>query len=500
MHRIHWTTLVALLAACGSRGGTYAEPLDQEGPFAGASEVAALNATDGALLAADPVLGTIRAFPMPSGARNLALTPDGLTALVVTGDTLTPPGLSAVSLSPGSLGTQRAIALPASPDVVNVSPDGRYVLLTVDPSETQAGPGQALVDPNQAVVVDLSTGSALAVALGTDSPAPRGVVFAPPGQGGTQLVAVLFDKGIAVLDLGAPQQVLRVPVRIQGGPDVTPLKAIFSSFVGGQGYLYVMAAQTDDVIAVSLATGSGLQASINFLAGAQGLTDIALPPGPPPPATVLALYGQSQQALQLDATGRVDLTVTAALGAPATQLAQVAPGLLLAFSTGSSAANQLFAWDPAQGQIAAATLDGPVQGLAVSPAGGFAVATVASTPPELAVLQTGQGPNGPTLAVSPLIVAAPPLGVQFDASGLCYFAQEGEPFLTRLDPATLSSQSVTLDSSPTDLLLLPAAAIAVQPSPYGQLTAVPTGAFDRTDARIFPDYLLTQEVSLVSGP
>ncbi len=496
--RDRWLATLALLPllACGSRGGDYAAPLDSEGPFAGAGEVVALNTTDGALLAVDPAAEAVRALPVAPGGRHLTLTPDGLTALVVTGNTLAAPALAALSLSPDSLGTEVDTPLPANPDVVHVGPDGRFVLLTVDPSETQAGPGQAVVNPNQAVIVDRAAGTAAAVALGTDSPAPRAVVFAEPGQGGTQLCAVLFDKAIAILDLGAPTNVVRVPVRIQGGPDVTPLMALFSSFVSGQGYLYVMAAQTDDVIAIALSTTGGLAASINFLAGGQGLTDIALPSGPPPPATVLALYGQ--KALQLDATGRVDLTVSATLAAPATQLAPAAANLLYAFST--EGGDELSVWDPAHGQAAGATLDGPVQALVVSPAGDFAVAAIASSPPELAVLSAALGAGGPALSVSPLVVAGPPVGMEFDAAGDCYFAQAGTPFVTRVDPRSLATQSVTLDSDATGLLLLPAAAIALQSSPFGQLTVVPTGSFDRADSRVFPDYLLTREVSLVSGP
>ena len=500
-------SLSLLSAACGSRGGDYDAPLQSEGPLASSSFVVALDNTDAALIVIDPKSAAApEVFALPANPRHLTLTPDGNTALVVTGAAQN-PGLVSVSLVRNTLGQLRTIALPANPDVVNVSPDGHFALLTYDPAATETAAGQAIIDPNEAVVVDLTSATATSVALGTDSPAPSGVSFAVPGEGGAQLTAVLFSNGLAVLDLGNPNlatdpaSVLRVPVQIQGGPAVAPLKALFSSFSQGQGYVYVLAAQSDDVIAVALSTVGELQGSINFLAGGTGLVDIALPSGPPPASTVLALYSDTPAAMQLDATGLVDQTVTATLTAPATHIVPAASGLLLLWAeSGGSGGEELSLWQPTQGQVASVQLDGPVQQLLVSPSGTVAVATVSAATQELVVLQLGLGVQGPTISASPLILASTALSPIFDVNtGEVYFAEADQPFLARVDPVTLESEQVTLDAAATGVGLTSSAVFADQASNFGQVTTVPTASFTRTSAEVFPNFLLTQEVEIVSG-
>ncbi len=499
---------------CGSRGGDYDASLQSEGPYAANSFVVALNNTDCALIVIDPKSTTApQVFALPANARHLTLTPDGNAALVVTGDAQS-PGLVTVSLVPKTLGQTKFISLTVNPDIVNVSPDGHFALLTYDATATQTTAGQAIIDPNEAVVVDLTTDTATNVALGTDSPAPSGVSFAVPGQGGTQLTAVLFSNGLAVLDLGtpdlqSPSSVLRVPVQIQGGPAVAPLKALFSGFSQGQGYVYVLAAQSDDVIAVALSTAGGLSGSINFLAGGTGLVDIALPPGPPPLSTVLALYSTTPEALQLDATGLVDDTVTATLTAPATQIIQAGSGLLLLWSdSGGSGGEQVSLWDPAQGEVATVQLDGPVQQLLMSPATAplpsdtvaVAVASVAADNQELVVLLLNLTPQGPTLTASPLLLAASAVSPTFDGiTGDVYFGEADQPFLVRVTPSTLDTLQVTLDAAATGIGLTSNAVFADQAASFGQVTTVPTSTFTRASAEVFPNFLLTQEVQIVSG-
>ena len=495
MRRRDAMLVLAALCGCGSRGGDYAKSLVTEGPLAAASYLVALDATDQGLIVIDPTSSAPpKVVALPSSPRHLTLTPDGKMALVITGDQ-SAPGLTTIDLATR---TRRDLPLPANPDVVHLSPDGRFVLLTVDPSQTSVGLNQAVLDPNEAVIVDLSMWMATSVALGTSSPAPRSVSFALPGQGGTQLAAVLFSGAVAVLDLGAPSQVLRVPLQTPSGPAVSPLKALFSSFVGGNGYLYVLAAQTNDVITLALTTIGGLGGSLNFLAGGTGLTDIALPPGPPP-STVLALYSGPPQALSLDASGRVDLTVATPLPVAAANLTPLASGLLLAWTTGANAGT-VFVWDPAQGQVAQVMLDGPIIGLRVNPAGTVAVASVAAAAPELVILTTGQSVAGPTLVASPLLLSSAVQSMAFDPdSGEIYFSEAEQNFLVRINAATLTHDQVTLDASPVAVEVGAGSAVAIQSDGFGQVAVVPLGSFTRGSARVYPDIFLTQEVTLVSG-
>ncbi len=502
------------------RGGPYDQNFDAEGPFGASGSVVALNASDQTLVIVPPGQAPL-AISLPASPRNLRLTPDGTVALVATGDA-TNPGLTLVGLTGGALGTRADVPLPAGPDVIHVSPDGRFALLTYSAAASTSSVG--ILNPNEIVVVDLSSHAAQSVALGTDSPAPTSVTFAVPGEGGTQLAAVLFDKGLAVLDLGSvtasgtmggdggQPDVLTVPVRVNGGPQVSPLKALFSSFVDGAGYLYVLAAQSDDVIAVSITTGSGnLTGAINFLSGGQGLTDIALPLGAPPPSSVQALYGS--EAVQLDASGVAQNQVSAAIATGATHLMPAGSGLTLVAGNNQSS---LTAWDPSAGAVMALTLDGPASLIAPAPNGNIAIAAVAgSDGAELVVIDIGQDSLGPRLTATPLLLAGGLSAFAFDPPGTeVYFVESGQSLLARLNLGTLAHVEATLDSVPRSVGLVagspgagsPAAVFVTEAETFGKLVTFPTSAFDSATSSVsptlgkaYPDYLLSAEVDHVDG-
>jgi hypothetical protein len=503
--------LILAFAACGARNRQYDQSLTAEGPYGANSNVVALNATDQSLIIVPPGQ-TASVIDLPASPRNLTLTPDGTVALVATGDA-TDPGLTLVGLTGVALGTRADIALPAGPDVIHVSPDGHFALLTYSAAASTSSVG--ILNPNEIVVVDLSSHAAQSVALGTDSPAPTGVAFAVPGEGGIQLAAVLFDKGLAVVDLGTiagdgvgdggQPEVLTVPVRVNGGPEVSPLKALFSSFVNGVGYLYVLAAQSDDVIAVSITTGSGtMTGAINFLSGGQGLTDIALPLGEPPPASIQALYGT--EAVQLDASGVAQNQVSATIASGASQLMPAGNGLTLVVGQGQSSVT---AWDPSAGAVTALTLDGPASLIAPSPDGNTAIAAVAgSDGPELVVIEIGKNSLGPRLTATPLLLAGSLSAFVFDATGgEVYFVESGQSLLARLNLDTLAHVQATLDATPQSVGLVtgsPGAVFVSETETFGKLVTFPTSAFDAATSNVnpalgeaYPDFLLTSEVDHV---
>jgi hypothetical protein len=500
-----------LALACGGRRASYDQNFASEGPFGASGSVVALNASDQTLVIVSPGQAPA-AIELPASPRNLTLTPDGTVALVATGDA-TDPGLTLVGLTGSALGTRADVSLPSGPDVINVSPDGHFALLSYSAAASTSSVG--ILNPNEIVVVDLSSHAAQSVALGTDSPAPTSVAFAVPGEGGTQLAAVLFDKGLAVLDLGSvtavgdagQPDVLTVPVRVNGGPQVSPLKALFSSFVNGAGYLYVLAAQSDDVIAVSITTGSGnLTGAINFLSGGQGLVDIALPLGEPPPSSVQALYGSN--AVQLDASGVAQNQVSASIATGATHLMPAGSGLTLVAGDNQSS---LTAWNPAAGAVTALALDGPASIIAPSPDGNIAIAAVSgSNGAELVVIEIGQDSLGPRLTATPLLLAGELSAFAFDAPGdQGYFVESGQSLLARLNLSTLAHVEATLDSVPLSVGLVvgsPGEVFVTEPETFGKLITFPTSAFDSATSSVspalgkaYPDYLLSEEVDHVDG-
>jgi len=507
--------VVALTVACGGRNGLYDQAFEAEGPFGANGSVVALNASDHTLIIVPPGQAP-SAINLPASPRNLTLTPDGTVALVATGDA-TNPGLTLVGVSGTALGTQANVALPAGPDVISVSPDGHFALLTYSAAASTSSVG--ILNPNEIVVVDLSSHAAQSVALGTDSPAPTGVAFAIPGEGGTQLAAVLFDKGIAVVDLGSvtaagdggQADVLTVPVRVNGGPAVSPLKALFSSFVNGAGYLYVLAAQSDDVIAVSITTGSGnMTGAINFLSGGTGLVDIALPLGEPPPSSVQALYGSN--AVQLDASGVAQNQVSAAIASGATQLMPAGSGLTLVAGDDQSTVT---AWDPSAGAVTTLTLDGPASLIAPAPNGNTAIAAVAGPDgAELVVIDIGKDSLGPRLMATPLLLAGSLSAYAFDAPGTeVYFVESGQSLLARLNLDTLAHVQATLDSVPESVGLIsgsgsgsPGEVFVIEPETFEKLITFPTSAFDDATSSVnpalgeaYPDFFLSAEVDHVDG-
>lgn len=485
---------------CNGRGTFYDQALVTEGPLAGSARLVSLNGNIPSLILIDPLNAAApTAVALPSAARHLTLTPDGATALVATGDATT-PGLTRVEIVPGpTLGVRTDIALPVATDVINVSPDGRYALLTH--GSTSSGTGIGVIDPNEAMVVNLATNVAVRTNLGTGSANPLGVTFAVPYNGGDQLAAVLFSGAVAVLDLANPAEVLRTPLQANGTTPLTPVKALFSTFVSsGLGYLYMQAQGDDDIVTLALqaATASQkLSATLNFLAGGTGLSDIGLPTGSAETHTVLALYSGSQQLYSLDAAGLVDSTLITALSSAVNRLILFSGTLQIAYTVGSG--TSLFFWDYALGSATAVTLDGPLQALVVSPDGLHAAASVSSSSfPEMVILTALSTSSGTKVSVHPLQLGASAISPVFDSSGQAlYFGESNPDFLVRLDPASLAYVTLPLASATSKVGAGAGAVYATLTSaPYGALLTVPIADYQAQREILFDNYVLTAEVTL----
>ncbi len=332
------------LTGCGDRDDRFTEDLDVIGPVEAAGHLVWLNKTTRTLLAVDPAKGGVPiAAPVGPLPRTVAPASGGAWVLGGRGDA---PQLDLVSLPDGDV---TSIDLPGSYDRIAVSPSRRHAVLFYDPALPPAPGSPAARNQNEVSVVDFDAKKASLEALQTESLAPRGVVFAPTGT----LAAVVLDAAIVVLDLSDPARKVRIPLKLPGGDDLTPEEAIFSADAK---YLFVRTSEAEDVLSIELGVqGDDLTAFVNFLfvAGAGGLSDIAVPAGDAFNGTVVALWrnGGSGGALgaALDATGDESRTHLARLTFPARSVEDLGGGRLLLFPAPggfASGGDKVAGWEP----------------------------------------------------------------------------------------------------------------------------------------------------------
>lgn len=344
------------LTGCGDRDDRFSDALDVVGPVEAAGHLVWLNKTTRTLIAVDPAEGGAPiAAPVGPLPRTVAPASGGAWVLGGRGDA---PQLDLVSLPDGDV---TSIDLPGSYDRIAVSPSRRHAVLFYDPSLPPAPGSPAARNQNEISVVDFDAKKASLESLQTESLAPRGVVFAETGT----LAAVVLDAAVVVLDLTDPARMVRVPLKLPGGDALTPEEAIFSADAK---YLFVRTSEADDVLSIELGEqGDDLTAFVNFLfvAGASGLSDIAVPAGPDFTGTVVALWrnGGAGGALgaALDATGDESRTHLARLSFPARSVEDLGGGRLLLFPAPGgfeSGSDKVAGWEPLQDLLEEDTLQG----------------------------------------------------------------------------------------------------------------------------------------------
>jgi hypothetical protein len=223
MMRRSLLAILIIASACGGRDPIYSQPLT---PLP-------LLATDSALVQVIPQ--TARAVrlrpgesPLPiklsPGARVAARVP-GSEQLAVLGGTLKAPRLDLVDVQSGAA---VALEIPGLFDALHFSPDGKLVLLTHSP-EAKSTP-LAARNLNETALVDLASHAVSRIQLETESLAPRQVVFGPE-EPDRRLVAVAFERGVAIFDALHPDRpARRIPIRPAGSVEETSVReAIFSS-------------------------------------------------------------------------------------------------------------------------------------------------------------------------------------------------------------------------------------------------------------------------------
>jgi len=423
----------------------------------------------------------------------------------VLGGTVKAPALDLVDTRDDSVST---VPLHGVFDSISFAPEGDLAILTY--SAGSYVPGLAARNLNEIDVFSLASKSALRMQLDTDSIAPRSVVFAPRDAAGAhQLVAVTFEKGVALFDALHPQRApRRVSIRPSGSTASNAIvEALFSPDAR---YLYLRATGMDDVVVIELGSDQDgeLTASINFVAGGSGLSDIAVPRGVGQEKAVLALYTGSQEAVLLDARGIEDLAVRLPLSNRLTRILALPDGKALLFD---GVLRPVVAWDPETGKTGEAVLDAGFDSVFVEETLLKAVFRHPSlgqmgSGGALSVVSVDEETNRLRVRARAIQLTSAARAFALDTvAGQLYLANEdatGAAYVVRLDLGTLALAQVGIDAPATALQLLPGAASVAAihaGNDWGDLTFVSTINFDRASAERFADFALSGDADRAQG-
>lgn len=486
------------LAGCGGRGALFTTPLKPLPAVATQSAVVSVTPQTNRAVILEPGVPAPRAVRLSPGARVAQAVP-GADAVVVLTGTARAPTLDLIDVAGG---TAETLTLPGLFDRASFSDDGRFTVLT---AVAGASTGVLVArNLNEVAVIDLPARRVSRLQLDTESLAPRAVVFAP-AEPDRRLVAVTLDRGVALFDALRPEvPVRRITIRPPGSAsESSVLEAVFSPDAQ---WLFLRASALDDVIAIELGpeVGAPPSASLNFVSGGQGLSDLEVAPAGFPDA-VLAAYSGSRELMLLDARGIQDRTRRFATPAPVTVLERLLGAQVLGWSTQG---NTVVAWDLADGRGGSASLDGVIGQAALSPnlaRGLFFHPTTQAGFPALSTVTVVEETNRLRLRLQSIQLAQPVQATALDGPlQRAFFSVRDSSVVVTLDLATLQLGELLLESVPTALHYLPAAdalaAVRVGSEHLGDVTLWPAGEPERTSALRFTDFAFTGDLDRVEAP
>lgn len=485
------TALLFIAVACGTRGTLYTgklQPLPLVTTPVGLVQVVPQTQRAVVLTPDQSAPGAIR---ISKNAKLVSVIPS-TTFITLLAGSAKAPLLDLVDVASGDVET---LTPPGFFDAVHWSPEGQYGVLTY---VAGAGTGTlAARNLNEVALFDVANRSLLRLQLDTESLAPRAVLFGPD-QPGRRLVAVALERGVAIFDAKHPEVApRRVSLRPQGSAaETSVLEALFSEDAK---WLFIRATGLDDVVTVELGeeVGAPVSASINFVAGGRGLTDISAPPGGVRDA-VLAVYSQSREAFVLDARGIQDNTRRLLLPESLSRVELLDGPRVLLSAPGS---RTVVAWDINDGRSGAAVLDGVSAGPIVLPRlhkALFPHATVTSgsaSGPSLSIVTVEDATNRLRARIQAIQLARPMNSYALDALGQrMFFAGAPGTAVVTLDLITHELVEVSLDSAPGILHYVSGGDwVAAEHSgnAFGDVTFVPAGTSERSGARRYSDFALT---------
>jgi hypothetical protein len=493
--------LPALLAlsACGGQGTLFTSPLKPLPTVATASAIVTVVPQTNRAVVLRPDVPTPVALRLSPGARLARRIPHADALVVLTG-TARAPTVDLLDLAANEV---QSLPLPGFFDGVTFSEDGRFGVFTYDAS-TSSGP---LVARNLNEVGLLTTASRTVtrLQLDTESLAPRGVLFGPI-EPNRQLVAVTLERGVAVFDALHPEVAARrITIRPPGTSSESSVEeAIFSRDAR---WLFLRATALDDVIAIELGTevGQPISASINFVSGGRGLTD--LEPSPEQfPDSVLAVYAVTRELWLLDARGIQDNSKKLVSPEAISTVSVLGGSRVLAWDSRGS--KGVVAWDIADGRSGSSVLDGATGSATLVPAMGKALffhATTASGGPSLTTVTLAEETNRLRLRLQSIQLSRTVASSAVDdASQRFFFAVSSSNAVVTLELATLRLAEMPLDTASTTLHYLPdldfLASVNGGSDRLGDVTMWPAGAVDRPTAIRFTDFLLTGDLDRAEAP
>ncbi|MHB8877038.1 MAG: hypothetical protein ACYC8T_25360 [Myxococcaceae bacterium] len=483
---------LALAPACGSRGGLYTQRLAPLPVVATLDALVEVVPQTGRAVVVPADGSSPRALPISPGARVVRALPDGDTVAILAG-TLKVPVLDLLKVSDGTVTT---LTVPGPFDTMTASPEGDWLVLTY--SATGRIPGLAARNLNEIAVVDLVSQTVERMQLDTESLAPRMVVFGP-STAPRRLVAVGLDRGVAVFDPRTPAvPARRIALRPAGSTaETSVLEAAFSP---NADWLFVRASGVDDVIVIELGEAAGtheITASVNFVAGGSGLTDIAVPGIAALPDAVLAVYAASREVLLLDARGIEDKVLRLPLADPLTGVHVLGGRALIS----DARYRTVVAWDPVTGLSGSAVLDAGFDVRLFSDGMGramFGHPSIGGGGSSLSVVSVEDGVSRLRVRLQSIQLSLPASTVSLDDGGQrLFFIGRGDTTLVGLDLRTLELAQVTLDAQATSLFHLPGSdtvAVVHSGNDFGDVTLLPATGLDRGLALRVRDFALTGDL------
>ncbi len=487
------------VTACGSRGTLFTTPLKPLPIIATSTAMVSVVPQTNRAIVLRPDVQTPTALRLTPGARLAKRIPHADALVVLTGT----PRASTVDLVDLAANEVQSLELPGFFDAVTFSEDGRFAVFTYDGAST-AGP---LIARNLNEVGLLTVGSRTInrLQLDTESLAPRGVLFGPL-EPNRQLVSVALERGVAIFDALHPEvPARRITIRPPGtSSESSVVEAVFSRDAH---WLFLRATALDDVIAIELGpeVGQPIAASINFVSGGRGLTDLESAPAAFPDS-VLAVYATSQELWLLDARGIADNAKKLISPEAISTISVLGGSRVLAWDSRGS--KGVVAWDLADGRSGSSVLDGATGSATLVPAMGKALffhATTQGGGPSLSTVTLTEETNRLRLRLQSIQLARTvQASAVDDASQRLFFAVNNSNSVVTLELSTLRLAEMPLDTASTTLHYLPEldvlASVNGSSDRLGDVTLWPAGDIERTHAIRFTDFLLTGDLDRAEAP
>lgn len=491
--------ILLAITACGGQGTLYTAPLKPLPTIATSSAIVTIVPQTNRAIVLRPDVTTPAALRLSAGARLARRVPHADALVVLTGTARAPT----VDLIDVSANEVQSLPLPGFFDTITFSEDGRFGVFSYD-AATSTGPLVAR-NLNEVGLLTVGDRTITRLQLDTESLAPRGVLFGPL-EPNRQLVAVALERGVAIFDALHPEvPARRITIRPPGtSSESSVVESVFSRDAR---WLFLRATALDDVIAIELGPeiGQPVSASINFVSGGRGLTD--LEPSPEAfPDSVLAVYSITRELWLLDARGIVDNSKRLSSPEAISTVSVLGGSKVLAWDSRGS--KGVVAWDLADGRSGSSVLDGATGSATLVPSMGKALffhATTTTGGASLTTVTLAEETNRLRLRLQSIQLArSVQASAVDDASQRLFFAVNASTAVVTLELATLRLAEMPLDTNSTTLHYLPEldflASVNGASDRLGDVTMWPAGEVERPTAIRFTDFLLTGDLDRPEAP